>query len=116
MNPRVVSIIGRFLEHSRILYFRNGQEDLMDGDMFISSADPMYRNLHRRVEVAVPIRALAPKERCWEVLTAAIHDSVLGWDLLPDGTYVQRKPDSATFSVGSQQLLMRLARDRARPH
>jgi len=116
MNPRVVSIIGRFLEHSRILYFRNGQEDLMEGDMFISSADPMYRNLHRRVEVAVPIRALAAKERCWEVLTAAIHDSVLGWDLLPDGTYVQRKPDSATFSVGSQQLLMRLARDRARPH
>jgi polyphosphate kinase len=115
-NPRVLSVIGRFLEHSRILYFRNGQADLMDGEIFISSADPMYRNLHRRVEVAVPIRSLAAKERCWEVLTVAMHDSVLGWDLMPDGTYVQRKPDSATLSVGSHQLLMRLAKDRSRPH
>jgi polyphosphate kinase len=113
-NPRVVSVIGRFLEHSRIFYFRNGQEDLLEGDIYIGSADPMYRNLHRRVEIAAPILHPAAKERCWEILTAAIHDSVLAWDLLPDGTYVQRKPDSATLSIGSHQLLMRLAKDRAR--
>jgi polyphosphate kinase len=82
--------------------------------MYIGSADPMYRNLHRRVEIAAPILNTTAKERCWEILTTAIHDSVIGWDLLPDGTYVQRKPDSATFSIGSHQLLMRLAKDRAR--
>jgi polyphosphate kinase len=113
-NPRVLSIIGRFLEHSRIFYFRNGKEDLLEGDMYIGSADPMYRNLHRRVEIAATILNTTAKERCWEILTTAIHDSVIGWDLLPDGTYVQRKPDSATFSIGSHQLLMRLAKDRAR--
>lgn len=52
---RVVSTIGRFLEHSRLLYFRNAAHDPIDGEFFIASADLMHRNLHRRVEVAVPI-------------------------------------------------------------
>ena len=113
-NPRVVSIIGRFLEHSRIFYFRNGKHEPLDGELFISSADPMYRNLYRRVEVAVPIQDQTAKERCWEVLTAAIHDTALGWDLLPDGTYASRKPDSDGLEIGSHQLLMRLAKERVR--
>src|SRR5262249_2950974 len=52
---RVSSVIGRFLEHSRIFYFRNGANDPVDGDFFIGSADWMYRNLHGRVECVVPI-------------------------------------------------------------
>jgi polyphosphate kinase len=112
--PRIVSVVGRFLEHSRIYYFRAGQADPLSGDIFISSADPMYRNLHRRVEVGVPILDPLARLKCWEILSAAIHDSVAGWDLQPTGTYVLRKSDSSPFAVGSQQLLMRLAKDRAR--
>lgn len=114
-SPRVVSIIGRFLEHSRIYYFRDAQTDPLFGQMFISSADPMYRNLHRRVEVAVPVLDPRCKLRCWEVLSAAIFDSQSAWDLLPDGTYTPRPPEESSPSQGSQQLLMRLSKDRSRP-
>jgi polyphosphate kinase len=113
-NPRVVSIVGRFLEHSRIYYFRAGEEDPMAGPLYISSADPMYRNLHRRVEVAVPIQDMQARLRCWEVLSAALHDSIAGWDLLPDGQYVLRRPEEKTLAMSSQELLMKLSKDRAR--
>jgi polyphosphate kinase len=114
-NPRVVSVVGRFLEHSRIYYFRGGEADPLNGPLFISSADPMYRNLHRRVEVAVPINDMQARLRCWEVLSAALHDSVSGWELLPTGQYVLRKPEEKTLAMNSQELLMKLARDRSRP-
>jgi polyphosphate kinase len=113
-NPRVVSIVGRFLEHSRIYYFRGGESDPLAGPLFISSADPMYRNLHRRVEVAVPINDIQARLRCWEVLSASLHDSVAGWDLLPDGQYVVRHPEEKTLAMNSQELLMKLSKDRAR--
>ena len=54
-NIRVISVIGRFLEHSRIFYFRNGADDPVDGEFYIGSADWMYRNLLARVEAVVPI-------------------------------------------------------------
>lgn len=114
MNPRVVSVVGRFLEHSRIYYFRAGVDDPLTGRIFISSADPMYRNLHRRVEVAVPIQDSEAKLRCWEVLSAALHDSVSGWDLLPSGEYRLRRPDQKTIAMGSQELLMKMSKDRSR--
>ena len=114
-NPRVISVVGRFLEHSRIYYFRGGEADPLNGPLFISSADPMYRNLHRRVEVAVPINDMQARLRCWEVLSAALHDSVSGWELLPTGQYVLRKPEEKTLAMNSQELLMKLARDRSRP-
>lgn len=113
-NPRVVSIVGRFLEHSRIYYFRGGEEDPLAGPLYISSADPMYRNLHRRVEVAVPINDLQARLRCWEIISAALHDSVAGWDLLPDGQYVLRRPEEKTLAMSSQELLMKLSKDRVR--
>lgn len=114
INPRVVSVVGRFLEHSRIYYFRGGEEDPLAGPLYISSADPMYRNLHRRVEVAVPISDMQARLRCWEVLSAALHDCVAGWDLLPDGQYVPRTPEEKTLAMSSQELLMKLSKDRAR--
>lgn len=112
--PRVVSIIGRFLEHARVLYFRNGAEDPIDGSMFIGSADPMYRNLHRRVEVAAPLLDRISRERCWELLQAQLNDRAASWELGPDGRYSQQPTDSASITMGSQQLLMKSARDRTR--
>jgi polyphosphate kinase len=114
LNPRVTSIVGRFLEHSRLYYFRNGSQDPLGGAMYMSSADPMYRNLHRRVEVAVPIRDIQARLRCWEILTACLYDSVSGWDLQPNGSYVLRKPEDKTVALSSQDLLMKLSKDRAR--
>ena len=54
-NIRVIRVIGRFLEHGRIFWFRNGQEDPLDGEFYIGSADWMYRNLNTRVEAVCPI-------------------------------------------------------------
>jgi len=114
MNPRVTSIVGRFLEHSRLYYFRNASPDPLGGAMFMSSADPMYRNLHRRVEVAVPINDIQARLRCWEILSACLHDSVSGWDLQPNGSYALRKLDDKTVALSSQDLLMKISKDRAR--
>src|SRR5256885_6740289 len=67
-NIRVMSVIGRFLEHSRIYFFRNGAESEADGEFFIGSADWMYRNLLARVEAVVPILRRSHRERLWQVL------------------------------------------------
>jgi polyphosphate kinase len=114
INPRVISIVSRFLEHSRVYYFRNGAQDPLDGTMYISSADPMHRNLHRRVEVAVPLLERLSRERVWELLSAQLHDAVSAWELQPDGSYIERQPEAGPVSMSSQQLLMKLYRDRAR--
>jgi len=87
-NIRVRSIVGRFLEHSRLFYFgNNGKEE-----MFIGSADWMYRNLSRRVEVLVPIKD--PRLRQFlrdTVLNAYLKDNVNARELRDDGTYVRVK-------------------------
>jgi polyphosphate kinase len=114
VSPRVISVVDRFLEHSRIYYFRNGAAEILDGDFWISSADPMYRNLHRRVELAIPLKDPDVRRRCWEILTTAIHDQCSAWELNPDGTYILRKSDQNRLAMPSQQLLMKLARDKAR--
>lgn len=106
---RVHSIIGRFLEHSRIFYFRNGAVDPVDGEFFIGSADWMYRNLHARVEAVVPILDRTLKEKCWELLRLSLDDKRQTWDMQSDGTYVQRKGND----IGVQQQLMTLTKKRA---
>jgi polyphosphate kinase len=82
--------------------------------MHIGSADPMHRNLHRRVEVVAPLLDRLSRERCWEILQAQLHDSTSAWELNVDGSYSLRKTDPESIEMGSQQLLMKLARDRAR--
>lgn len=114
LMPRVVSIIGRFLEHSRIYFFRNGATEMLDGTFWISSADPMFRNLNRRVELAIPIRDPAARQRCWEILTIAMHDQCSAWDLNSNGDYILRRSDLNRMSMASQDLFMKLARDRSR--
>ena len=89
-NIRVISIVGRFLEHSRIYYFQNnGQPDL-----YLASADWMPRNFLRRVEVAFPIVDLALRDRIVnEVLPNFLNDRVKSRELQPDGNYRRLKPE-----------------------
>jgi polyphosphate kinase len=108
---RVISIIGRFLEHSRIYFFQNGETDPCAGDYFIGSADWMERNLSRRVEAITPIEAPALRRQLWEILQTCLADQRQAWDMNSDGGYVQRKPstngrpDSAE-SAGTQVAMM----------
>lgn len=107
---RVISVIGRFLEHSRVFYFRNGQEDPLNGDFFIGSADWMYRNLHARVEAITPIYDRTLKEKLWEILQVSLNDKRQVWMMKPDGTYAQRR----TEENGTHHKLMQITKARSK--
>ena len=112
---RIRSIIGRFLEHSRIFHFAAGQEKPLDGDFYIGSADWMYRNLSKRVEVTTPVLAPAAKGKLWEILDICLRDQRQAWALQNDGTYVQLRPGDASGGPetrGTHQTLMDLSRRR----
>ena len=115
-NIRVTSIIGRFLEHSRIFWFSGGRGDPLDGDFFIGSADWMYRNLHNRVEATVPVEHRILRERLWEILQIEMADHRQAWDMRPDGTYALRDasdiPEGDPRIEGTHASLMRLTRER----
>jgi polyphosphate kinase len=113
-NIHIRSIIGRFLEHSRIFHFAAGSEDPLDGDFLIGSADWMHRNLSERVEAAVPILERRLRARLWEILQVCLSDRRSAWLMQPDGSYrqLQPDPDSAVGSEGTHETLMRLARAR----
>jgi polyphosphate kinase len=85
-NIRVRSLVGRYLEHSRILRFGR---DPHESDYYISSADLMPRNLDRRVEVALPIRSPDLRARLDEILDLNLIDDVLAWSMSPDGTWAK---------------------------
>ena len=117
-NIRVMSIIGRFLEHSRIYYFRNGRADPLEGEFYIGSADWMHRNLYNRVEAICPIERTDHKARLWRTLTVSLEDQRQCWDMQPDGTYILRRyggdePDSPQ-ALGTHQALMNLEMESAR--
>lgn len=103
---RVVSVIGRFLEHSRIFYFSGGQKNPLHGEFWIGSADWMFRNLHHRVELIVPIYDLKLREKLWDFLEILKVDNRRAWDLRADGTYVQRRPATSEAELGTQEILM----------
>ncbi len=92
-NISVISVVGRFLEHSRIFHFAAGQEDPLDGDWYLGSADWMYRNLNTRVECAVPVKHQDARRRLQRILQVSIDDYRHAWDLKPDGSYSSRRPD-----------------------
>lgn len=106
-NIKVLSIIGRFLEHSRIFYFANGKDHPLEGDFFIGSADWMHRNLHNRVELITPISQFKLKEKIWDFITVLLDDHRQSWLLNPDGSYTQRSPKS-NEELGTHQKLMQL--------
>jgi polyphosphate kinase len=87
-NIRVVSILDRYLEHSRIIYFHGDGKELV----YISSADWMPRNLIRRVELLVPIQDEGAKHRLKETLLSYARDTVKGRCLQPDGGYRRARP------------------------
>jgi polyphosphate kinase len=111
-NIRVVSVVGRFLEHSRLFHFRNGADAPSDGEFYIGSADWMYRNLERRVEAITPIEDPALRRRCWQLLELTLNDQRQAWDMQPDGSYVQRTPEGEAEAEGVQAKLMRMASNR----
>jgi polyphosphate kinase len=111
-NIRVISVVGRFLEHSRIFHFSGGHEDLLDGDWFISSADLMYRNLSNRVEVAVPVHDREARERLSRIINVHLADHRCAWELTPEGTYQRRQaheiaPPDSIEALGTFETLMR---------
>jgi len=113
-NIRVRSIVGRFLEHSRIYYFRAGAKNEADGRMFIGSADWMYRNLNNRVEAIVPIEDKDVRKHLWETLAMTLADRLQSWELRPDGKYELGSRVELEGEVPLHQRLMNLAKERPR--
>jgi polyphosphate kinase len=115
-NIRVRSIIGRFLEHSRIFHFAAGSVDPLQGEFFIGSADWMFRNLSKRVEVVTPVLAREWKEKLWEVLDICLRDRRQAWVLGVDGAYSQLHAEPGATgpeALGTHAALMDLARRRS---
>ena len=110
---RIRSIIGRFLEHSRVFHFAAGSPDPVDGEFFIGSGDWMFRNLSRRVEVAAPVTARAARERLWEILDVSLRDERDAWVMHSDGQYTQLRPrggGEGPETRGTHQTLIDLTR------
>lgn len=107
-SVRVISIVGRFLEHSRIFYFQNGGDE----EYFIGSADCMKRNLESRVEVVTPIRKPELQAELRKILNVQLNNQRSVWEMQPDGSYVQRQPKNEQDKVGAQDTLINLAQTR----
>ena len=104
-NIRVISIVGRFLEHSRIFYFyNNGVEEI-----YFGSADWMPRNLNRRVEAITPILDPEIVKDVQEILGMMLADNRQAWELQTDGSYLQRRPREDCPEASSQNILMSMA-------
>jgi polyphosphate kinase len=101
-NIRVRSVVGRFLEHSRVFHFDNGGEP----EMFCASADWMERNFFRRVEIAFPIQRETHRERILRDLDLCLRDNVQAWELQSDGSYkrVEREADEKPL-IAQNELL-----------
>jgi polyphosphate kinase len=98
---RVVSIIGRFLEHSRVFHFANGGAD----EYYMGSADWMPRNLDRRVETLVPVTDASLHTRLRALLATCLSDNRQAWDLDAEGQWVQRQPEGAAEQATHRRLL-----------
>ncbi|HXH32652.1 MAG TPA: polyphosphate kinase 1 [Bacteriovoracaceae bacterium] len=105
-NIEVISVIGRFLEHSRVFYFADGTDTVTDGIFLIGSADWMHRNLHNRVELITHIHDPRLKEKLWEFIQVMINDNRQAWYLQSDGSYIQRTPADGVVDVGTHVQLM----------
>ena len=109
-SARVISIVGRFLEHTRIYYFQNGGEE----EYFIGSADSMKRNLESRVEVVTPVETDTLQAELRQILDTQLNDRRSAWEMQSDGTYIQYQPANENEEIGSQQRMIQLAKNRAK--
>jgi polyphosphate kinase len=107
-NISVISVVGRFLEHSRIYYFRNGGNE----EYFIGSADLMKRNLEERVEVVAPIEGKEMQATLREILDVHIFNRRSAWDMQSNGSYIQRQPGEGEENRTVQDILIDLAEQR----
>lgn len=107
-NARVVSIVGRFLEHARIFYFRNAGDE----EYFIGSADCMRRNLEVRVEVVTPVESSSLREGLRNILDIQLNNRRSAWDLQSDGTYIQRRPGNGDEERSAQEIQIDQAMER----
>jgi polyphosphate kinase len=103
---RVQSIIGRFLEHSRAFYFKNGGAE----EVYIGSADWMPRNLDRRIEAVAPILDAQQRRLLRDTLLMMLQDNRQAWDLNSDGRYTQRHPAEGEEERSTQRILVERAR------
>ena len=99
-NIRVISVVGRFLEHSRIYYFQNGGDE----EFYIGSADCMTRNLVSRVEVLTPVEPQGLRDQLRTVIDVLLGDQRSAWEMQPDGTYVQRDGGKGAESAHEQMI------------
>lgn len=114
-NIHIHSVIGRFLEHSRIFHFANGNADPIEGSFFIGSADWMERNLSARVEVIAPVRDLSARQHLWQILDTGWRDKRNAYILNPTGTYTRDQPsfdrgEDAPEAIGTFETLIKHAR------
>ena len=107
---RVVSIIGRFLEHARTWYFLNAGTE----EVYIGSADWMPRNLDRRIEAVVPIEDPAHRHAIRDLLNLMWQDNRQAWDLAADGQYIQRHPAEGEPELATHRVLVEAYRETAR--
>lgn len=105
-NIRVRSVLGRFLEHSRVYYFGNGGGG--NEEIYCGSADWMHRNMLRRVEVVFPVRDEALAARVYrEGLQLHLEDNTFAWELNADGTYTRIVPEEGAKPITSQKILLK---------
>ncbi|TSA50257.1 MAG: polyphosphate kinase 1 [Nitrosomonadales bacterium] len=110
-NIRVRSIVGRFLEHSRIFYFYNNKQE----QLYLASADWMYRNFLRRIEVCFPILDAKLKKRVIkEGLEPYLKDNVQSWEMMPDGSYRRRQARRGAAFSAQEHLLAEFSLDLVR--
>lgn len=107
-NVRVISVVGRFLEHSRVYYFHNGGDE----EYYIGSADAMMRNLEHRVEVLAPVEEPSLRAELRQIFEWHLNDRRSAWDMQSDGTYVQRQPAGEEDMTGVQERLAAAAERR----
>ena len=109
-RTRVISIIGRFLEHSRAFYFLNGGDE----EVYIGSADWMPRNLDRRIEAVVPVEDPTHRQTIRDLLNLMWQDNRQAWELSSDGHYTQRHPRSPDAELSTHRMLVESYREGAR--
>ncbi len=108
-NIRIVSLVGRFLEHGRIYYFKNGGDE----EYYIGSADLMKRNLESRVEVCVPVQSTRHKALLREILDLQLNNVRNLWEMRADGSYVQRQAEDGAADFCVHHYLIGRAEKRA---
>lgn len=102
-NIRVRSVVGRYLEHSRIFYFQNAPPEMR---LYLGSADLMRRNLYNRVEVVFPVLDERVQRQVLRILHTSLLDNRNAWEQLPDDSYIRVKPAPGEPLIDSQQLFM----------